>query len=370
MKTLITILRWLVGGLFIFSGLIKVNDPVGTSIKLHEYFDIFAVDFASFFKAFVPYTLPLAVFLVVFEVALGVAVLVKFRMRITMWILLLMILFFTFLTGYSHVTGNVTDCGCFGDAIPLTPYQSFIKDIILTVMIVVLFIYRNRFLPAFGRQRMTAVVTGVATIISLWISIAAIRHLPFIDFRPYKVGVNIPENMKQQAPARYLYIMERNGETFEFEDYPTDTTYKYVDYKEIEPAIPAKITDYGFWIGEGADLQDMTQSTFEGVQMLCIAVELDNADGEGLKEFGEMAKEFERLGVFSVLITSSDVATTETYRHEYQIATPYYFGDHTLLKAIIRGNPGIVLMKDGTVLGKWHYNDFDAAREDIPELIR
>ncbi|HAA11335.1 MAG TPA: DoxX family protein [Cytophagales bacterium] len=369
MKVLNNVIRWLVGLLFIFSGLVKVNDPVGTAIKLHEYFDVFAVDLpalAGFFKALIPASLPLAVFLVVLEVALGIAVLVNFRMRIILWILLLMIVFFTILTGYSHFTGRVTDCGCFGDAIPLTPKQSFNKDILLTILIAWLFFFRGNFLPAFGRERMSAGITILATIISLWISIAAIRHLPFIDFRPYKVGANIPTAMQPSEPIRYTYIMEKDGEEVELDEYPTDTTYKYVDLKVANPEAMPKITDYSVWNDEG----DFTEMTFQGLKLMVVVQDFEKAKKRGLKRLGELAELIESQGGEAFIVTSSNAETTENYRHEYQLAMPYYFGDATLLKAIIRSNPGIVLMRDGTILGKWHANDFKDARKDIPKLLR
>ena len=129
MNLVATIVRFLVGGLFIFSGLIKINDPVGTAIKMEEYFEVFSTDFGSFFHAFVPYALPIAIFLCVLEVVLGLAIILNYRTNISIIVLLLLLAFFTFLTFYSAYFNKVTDCGCFGDAIKLTPWQSFYKDI-------------------------------------------------------------------------------------------------------------------------------------------------------------------------------------------------------------------------------------------------
>ena len=144
--------RFFVGILFIFSGLIKLNDPIGTRIKLEEYFEVFSVDFAAFFEIFVPFAMQIGMFLIILEVILGVALLFNYRMNITTWVLLLLILFFTFLTFYSAYFNKVTDCGCFGDAIPLTPWQSFTKDVILIVFIGHLFWYRDRFVPALSNK--------------------------------------------------------------------------------------------------------------------------------------------------------------------------------------------------------------------------
>ena len=134
MRFLYTLSRYLVGLLFIFSGVIKINDPVGTQIKLQEYFEVFSSDFSSIFEIFVPYALILSVFLCTLEVVIGVALLMNYKMKITSKITLGLILFFTFLTFYSAYFNKVTDCGCFGDAIKLTPWESFYKDIILLVL--------------------------------------------------------------------------------------------------------------------------------------------------------------------------------------------------------------------------------------------
>ena len=135
-----TVIKVATGVLFIFSGLIKLNDPIGTEIKLEEYFEVFASDFGSFFKLFIPASLEIGLFLIILEVLVGFALLINYRFNITIKILLVLITFFTFLTFYSAYFDKVTDCGCFGDAIPLTPWQSFSKDLILVVFIVYLFL--------------------------------------------------------------------------------------------------------------------------------------------------------------------------------------------------------------------------------------
>src|SRR5215510_13266329 len=139
--------RYFVGGLFIFSGLIKLNDPIGTQIKLEEYFEVFADDFGSFFLLFKPIALELGMFLIVLELVLGVAVLIAYRMNLTTKVLLVLMIFFTFLTFYSAYFNKVTDCGCFGDAIKLTPWESFYKDVILMVFVMHLFWYRKTYEP-------------------------------------------------------------------------------------------------------------------------------------------------------------------------------------------------------------------------------
>src|SRR6516225_1804625 len=137
MKTLLNIARWIVGILFIISGLVKANDPLGLSYKMQEFFEVWGWDF---FNAF---TLSFSILMIAFEIIAGVAVLLGWRMKLFSWLLLLLIIFFTFLTGYAVLSGKIRTCGCFGDCIPLTPIQSFIKDLILFVLILILFRYRD-----------------------------------------------------------------------------------------------------------------------------------------------------------------------------------------------------------------------------------
>ena len=184
------IIKWIVGVLFIFSGLIKINDPIGTEIKLEEYFEVFASDFGSFFHYFIPWALLIGFILIVMEVLLGFMVLINYRMRITVRVLLAMIAFFTFLTFYSAYFNKVTDCGCFGDAIPLTPWQSFYKDIILSILIIYLLVRQNKLVPVF-RSLTSKTIAGFVIIITLIIGVLAIQHLPFLDFRAYKIGYNM-----------------------------------------------------------------------------------------------------------------------------------------------------------------------------------
>ncbi|MCK5371609.1 MAG: DoxX family protein, partial [Cyclobacteriaceae bacterium] len=216
--------RWFVGLLFIFSGLIKLNDPIGTAIKMEEYFDVFANDISPIFHYLVPFALSVGLFVIILEVILGVAVLINYQMKLTSWILVLLIVLFTFLTFYSAAFDKVTDCGCFGDVIPLTPWMSFSKDIILLILTVFLFIRKKNYQPIFAKKIGNSIML-VVFVLNLAIAYYAIEHLPPIDFRPYKVGTDIKASMQPTEDFRYKYIMEKDGETFDFEFYPTDTSF-------------------------------------------------------------------------------------------------------------------------------------------------
>lgn len=358
--------RFFVGALFIFSGLIKLNDPVGTKIKLEEYFEVFATDFGSFFELFIPYALEIGMILIVLEVVLGVAVLINYKMNQTTIVLLALLVFFTFLTFYSAYFNKVTDCGCFGDAIKLTPWQSFYKDIILMVFVLHLFWYRKRFDPVL-RTREGHAVIGVVSAVSFFLGVYAVRHLPFIDFRAYRIGNNIPEQMKPAEQPIIEFIFEKDGKEVRSQQFMTEADgYKYKDSHVLnEEAAKAKITDYSV---SDLDGNDVTQETFTGAKLLIILYDVRYAATQNVGAIRKLAKDLE--GKMDVMVlTSSSSADFEEFRHEQQLAIPYYFADATVLKTIVRSNPGLTVWVDGTVKGMWHHNDTpDAAT--VLELIR
>jgi hypothetical protein len=360
--------RFFVGSLFIFSGLIKLNDPIGTQIKMEEYFEVFAANFHPFFLMFKSVALEISMIMIVLEIVLGVAVLVYYRMNITGTLLLILLIFFTFLTGYSHFTNAVTDCGCFGDAIKLTPKESFIKDLILMVFVLHLFWYRKTYKPVLY-TREGHVLIGALTLVCIIVGIYAVLHLPFIDFRAYKIGNNIPEQMRPAEQPVFEYVFERkdNGKEERSTKYLTDTTiYKYKSVAQLNPeATKAKITDYSVSSPEG---EDFTQVTFKGDKLLFIIYDVNKASLKNIDQVRALIKELDGK-VEMMAFTASSTSEFEAFRHENQIPIPYYFVDATVLKTIIRSNPGITVWKDGTVKGMWHHNDTPTAAE-VLELLK
>ena len=357
------ILRLLVGGLFIFSGLIKVNDPVGTAIKLEEYFDVFSNDIAGFFYYLKPFALYIGVFLVVVEVVLGVMLILGVRSKLTVWALGLMILFFTFLTFYSAYFNKVTDCGCFGDAIKLTPWESFYKDIILLVMISFLFFFRES-LPKISPKWAKSIV-GAVMIISFVLSITAIRNLPFIDFRAYKVGVNIPEAMQPSAPLLYSYVMKKDGETVTFDQYPTDESYEFVEMNLKNPENLPKISDFAVWNEDG----DYSAEMFNGNKVVFLVSNMSKMSEDHLPEMDALVQNLNGSPVEVVFVGA---ATQEEIN---QLIASRNWGitglqaDATVVKTMIRANPGIMVLKNGVVLAKYHHNNTPEAGEVIDLFV-
>lgn len=329
MKILNPIARYLVGALFIFSGLIKVNDPVGTQIKLEEYFTVFAVDIAPVFESLKPLALFFSILLSTLEVVLGIAILLKYREKLVTTLLLVMIVFFTFLTFYSAYFNKVTDCGCFGDAIKLTPWESFTKDIILLVLIGVLFIGRKHYeKPEKGWSKTFGV--GLTTVFCLTVAYLSINHLPFIDFRAYKAGTSIPEASRP----------------------PADDTSE----------VP-KITNYAMW----GDQSDYTEASLTGKKLLLIVHDVEHTEERAYPMLNSLLSAVaNEVGIAA--ITATDGATFRNFTQEVGLNVPFYYSDKTLLKTMIRSNPGLVLLQDGVIIKKWHYNDIPGATALLQEL--
>ncbi len=358
--------RYFVGTLFIFSGLIKLDDPIGTQIKMEEYFEVFTDDFGSFFHHFIPWSLEIGMVMIVLEVTLGVAILIFWRMKWTGWTLLLLMVFFTFLTFYSAYFNKVTDCGCFGDAVKLTPWHSFIKDVVLMAFVFHLFWYRRSYVPVLRTREGDALVIAV-TVLSLYAGIYAINHLPFIDFRAYKIGNNIPQQMLPQEQPAIEYVFEKDGQEITSQKYLTEGGYKYISSKVLnEEKAKPKITDYSVTSPGG---EDKTTYTFEGNKLLIVIYDIGKASTKNIVAIRELTQKLEGKTECFILTASSE-ASTEKFRHENQLAVPYYFADATVLKTIIRSNPGIALWQNGTVLGNWHYNDTPTAKEILGLLAK
>lgn len=358
------LIRLFVGGLFIFSGLIKVNDPVGTAIKLEEYFDVFSYDIANFFSVFKGIALELAVFLVVAEVVLGVMLILGVRLRFTIWAIGLMILFFTFLIFYSAYFNKVTDCGCFGDAIKLTPWESFFKDVVLLILIGILFVFRKDMrglTNAYSQGAVAFVAIGC-----LVLAITAIRNLPFIDFRAYKEGVNIPEAMLPSDQLQYNYIMRKDGDEYVFDQYPSDDSYEFVEMKLVnEDALP-KISDFAVWNADG----DFTDEILTGKKAVILITNLDKMNSSNLDELDDLVAGLRNTQVTTGVVAASSQEAINAFILERNWDVIGYQGDATVIKTIIRSNPGIMFLYEGTVLKKYHHNNTpttDEAKREFGE---
>ncbi len=412
MKTLVKISQVLVGSLFIVSGLIKANDPLGFSYKLMDYFAVFDTEFLN------DSALLQAVVICVVEVVLGVALLLGSRAKIVMPVLLLMILFFTWLTGYSAVTGKVTDCGCFGDALKLTPWQSFWKDVVLLVFILILFFKRNSIklsttaedkviIPvslaliaifSFGvigwgfpvyfsvvilgllllikhmvkHKQVDWIMAGTAVVLTTGFSIWCIGHLPIKDFRPYRVDNNLPDQMSipDGAPKDVFedtWYYKVNGETKEFTtaDKPWEIEgATFVDRKTtlVQKGYEPPIHDFSISDDDGNNITDLVLSMSDN-NFIVVAYDLAKTEKEGFKKIRDLQESFEGEKMQFIVLTASSYKQSEELKHDIGLPMNFYTSDATALKTIIRSNPGLLLMRKGTVIGKWHHHDIPTKDE-------
>lgn len=358
MKLLVGFSRIIVGVLFIISGLIKLNDPVGFSFKLKDYFAPAVLDLGFL----VPYALLLAIILVIFEVLLGLALLLGHYKKITLWALLLMIVFFTFLTFYSAYFNKVTDCGCFGDAIKLTPWESFTKDVILLVLILILFAGRKHIKPIFSKG-VRNVLFFVAFLACLGITYYVLMHLPIIDFRPYKIGANIKEGMTipEDAPRpiyEYQWTFNINGEekiiTTKGEYPQVDGELVNTETKMIQEGYTPPIHDFTIE-RDGEDFTDRFLN--EKNLVVVIAYSLGNTEKDGFVPVKQITDKAIKNGYNVIGLSASSQEMTEALAAESKLNFKFYFCDETTLKTILRSNPGILELDKGTIKQKLHWND-------------
>ena len=356
MKILTQISRILVGVLFIISGLIKANDTIGFSYKLVEYFEIFNMHF------FVDYAVSMAMFICIFEIMVGIALLIGAYTRLNMWLLLLMIVFFTLLTGYSAITNKVTDCGCFGDAIKLKPVESFLKDVLLLVFILIMFIGQKHIKPIVSNKTIVSIALGVSLLVITFFTFNTYMFLPKIDFLPYKVGNDIGQLMTLPPDAKrdsvvMVFIYEKDGKQFEFgvnEVGNVDDTYKFIDRidKVIVEGDKAPVHDFKLFDVSGQDYTD-TLLLQKGFRMILVQTNILKSRTGIEPQIAQLANDCALAGIPFWALTNTTLTEVEPYRHEHQFAFNYYNMDVTPLKSMVRSNPGLLLMKDNVVIKKW-----------------
>ncbi|MDC1362932.1 DoxX family membrane protein [Flavobacteriaceae bacterium] len=360
MRVLVGVSRIFVGVLFIISGLIKLNDPVGFSFKLGDYFapEVLNLPFLE------PYALVIAVLVVILEVLLGVMLIVGYAKKFTLWSLLLMIVFFTFLTFYSAYFNKVTDCGCFGDALKLTPWESFSKDVVLLVLI--LFLYKGSgYIQPFFSKGVRSITVFISLILCLWLGLHVLEHLPVIDFRAYKVGTNITKGMQTPADApravyQYNWSFDINGQQKTVinrgEDPKIDGTLLGVETSVLQKGYEPPIHDFSIE-RDGTDYT--TQMLEEEHLLVVIAYNLNVAQNDGFIAIKEATDTAIEKGYTVIGISASSTPETEKLAAKYDLDFKFYFCDMTALKTIIRSNPSIMSLEKGTILQKLHFNDVD-----------
>lgn len=363
MKTFITLIRWTVGLLFIFSGLIKANDPLGLSYKMQEFFEVWGMHFMN------PYTLGLSLLMNIFEVLAGVALIIGWQMKWFSALLLLLIIFFTFLTGYALFSGKIKTCGCFGDCLPLTPTQSFIKDLILWVLIVIIRFSLRSIQPLFS-TRLSLLLLSIAVIGTAAAQAYVLKNNPFVDCLPYRQGNNLLEKMKTPAGAipdsfaiDFTYLHQGKKVTFDADHFPDDfdSTYQFVERTDRlvkkGNGLEAAIKDFSLQTLGGTDTTTALLST-SGNYLLVFAQNCRDV-AEWREKYEEVRTAALQKGI-PVLLVTADASEAATIFSGHSILK----GDATVIKTAARVVPTYFLMEGGTVRKK-----LAGARVNIPADI-
>ena len=368
MKLLVNTARFLVGVLFIFSGLVKANDPLGLSYKMQEFFDVWArnASLSSFMYWLDSYALPFSIIMITLEIIVGVGILLGIWKKFFAWLLLLLIIFFSFLTGYAVLSGKIATCGCFGDCIPLTALQSFIKDLILFALILIIF---------FGTKYIKPVLTAGANNLILFISVVIVlgfqwfvlRHLPVVDCLPYKKGKNIIDSRKMPANAvpdkkgfKFFYKKDGKEQEFSTKNLP-DSTWEFVKRDDFiiekgsnnEPLVK----DFYLTTFAGSDSTQAILNT-QGRYYLLFIKDLSTGTDYWFNNFVKIYEDAKSKNIPMFIIASQAIEAQQFFNVAHNYNLPVLSLDATALKTAARTNPELYFMNGPVVENKWGWADF------------
>jgi hypothetical protein len=373
MKGAVTICRVIVGLLFIFSGLIKANDPLGLSYKMQEFFDLWGMFSLNRF------TLTFSVLMNAFEIIAGFALLIGWRIRLFSWLLLLLIVFFTFLTGYAYFSGKFKNCGCFGDCIPITPKTSFLKDVVLTILIGFLF-WKQRYIQPVFSNKGSIVAILLVTLFSFGIQWYTLNYLPIMDCLPFKKQKNITEQMKMPKDAIpdstvITFVYEKDGKQVEFtaDKFPADfssNTYKFISRydKVVRPGKNNEPPIKGFNLS-GPTNQDSTQVVLQQPYALLLFFEdFSTPLSAWSDDFEKIYKEAGTKHIPVYAITSNPAEAERNFRNTPFAGMQVFKCDYTAIRTAARTNPCLYLLKQGTIEGKWSYRTMDNILDELKTI--
>jgi uncharacterized membrane protein YphA (DoxX/SURF4 family) len=373
MKLPVNIARIMVGLLFIFSGLVKANDPLGLSFKMQEFFEIWGLHGLN------EWTRLMSVLMNAFEIIAGFALLMGWRIRLFTWLLLLMIVFFTFLTGYTYITGQPKNCGCFGDCLPITSKASFLKDVALTALIGFLF-WQQKYIRPLFREKWATLTMFVITVLAFGLQWYTLKYLPVVDCLPFKKGNSIPEKMKVPANAIpdstvITFVYKKEGKQIEFtaDKFPADfspDTYQFVSrYDKLirkgrnnEPPIK------GFVLS-GESNEDSTAYVLEQPYAILLFVEnFSKAGNRWKKNFEEIYSKAKEKNIPAFLITAEPGKAAATVAGTTFSTIQVYKCDYKVIETAARAPACVLVLEKGTVKGKWSSPVFSSAARFIQSL--
>jgi uncharacterized membrane protein YphA (DoxX/SURF4 family) len=353
MRILRFISRIIVGLVFMFSGTVKAVDPLGSAYKFSDYFQAFHLDFLQ------PASFLLAIVLFTAEFISGFSVLSGYRQKTGIWGVMILIAIFTPLTLVLAISNPVSDCGCFGDAIHLTNWQTFGKNIVLLILTIILFTGRKQ-VKQICVPAKEWIIISIVTILFVVFSLLNLKYLQLFDFLPYKTGVNIPENMKipegksvDEYQTTFIYEKEGMKKEFTLENYPAnDTSWKFIDQKSVlvKKGYLPSIHDFSITSSDGEDLTERILVD-RGYTLLMISTKLENANQKHLYKGFETGARCLAQGMNFFIVTASGSDELNKYNNGFTFCS----ADETTLKTIVRSIPGFLLMKEGNIAGKWSW---------------
>ena len=360
LKMIVNLCRIIVAVTFIFSGFVKAIDPIGTQYKLQDYLG--SIGMAGILPNWT--LLAVAVFLAAIEFCIGIFLLFAIQRRLISKLTVAFMAFMTMVTVWIVMADPVRDCGCFGDALHLTNTETLIKNIVLLVCSLAI-MYRPLAMFRFVSKSNQWIVTNYTIVFILVSSGLSLYYLPIFDFRPYHIGVNIPRGMEIPKGAKLpqfktTFIMEKNGQRKEFtlDNYP-DASWKFIDSKTVQTSEGYIPPIHDFSITDNKTGLDLTNSVLghKGYTFLLIAPHLETADDSN---FGDIDRLYEYAQSYDIPFYCLTASTTKAIKRWIDLTGaeyPFCITDEAVLKTIIRSNPGLLLLKDGTIINKWSHNN-------------
>lgn len=373
MKAIVTLVRILVGILFIFSGLVKANDPLGLSYKMQEFFEVWQL------HGWNDTTLALSVLMNAFEIIAGFALLIGWQFRLISWLLLLLIVFFTFLTGYTYVTGMPKNCGCFGDCLPISSQTSFLKDVVLTILIIFLLL-KSKYVKPLLTRKAGVFVLIVVIFASFGFQYYTLNHLPVVDCLPFKKGNNILE--KRQVPKDAIpdsfairFVYSKGGKEYEFapSELPADlNTYKFISRQDkLIRKGNAEAAIKGFDLKGQSGTDSTLQILQQPIALLLIGEDLKDPSVSWSGSFSKIYTQARQKNIPSFIITGQ-ADNARLIIQGSEIATvPIFTCDNTTIRTAARANPTLYIIQQGTIKGKWSGSDISKAEKvlaDLPDM--
>jgi len=373
--------RLVIGAVFVFSGFVKAIDPLGYTYKIEEYLSAFG----GFFANFTPLAFTAAIALSAIELLIGLNLLFSVRLKETSIVALLFMLFYTPLTFYIWLTDPVTDCGCFGDALIISNGATFAKNLILLVLaIALLACLKGK--KSFWQPRVEWAMVLIFIGLGFGLQIYSYCHLPMIDFRPYKIGTYIPEKMEypENAPndVYEMLFIYKNNETgkqrdfklqgtkmidvkdkteYEFSEFAENWTFVDQNTKLIKKGYTPPIHDFTITDEDGYDITYDVLG-YEGYSYFLVMYDLKKTSIKGAQIAEKIYQKYKDTNVKFYALTAVNDDEIEMFKEKAGVSFPFYKTDATQLKTMIRANPGLILIKNGTVEGMWNWRNLGDLR--------